>query len=53
MKKSAANLVISPNPFRGKLNINVDWKKNETATIKILNVNGVEIITKKVALTQG
>ena len=53
LKASNNNFTVSPNPFNQYLNINIDWNKEEITTIKVLNLQGTEMIVKNVTLTKG
>ena len=53
VKQSEKNLVISPNPFSSYLNINVNWSKAEMITARIINIQGKELLVKRVQLNKG
>ncbi|HMO60456.1 MAG TPA: T9SS type A sorting domain-containing protein [Ferruginibacter sp.] len=53
LKKSAGSLTVSPNPFNGYVNINIDWDKNERTAVKVFNMNGTELVYKTVQLAKG
>lgn len=44
---------ISPNPFSSYLNINMEWSKNEIITVKVINVQGKEVISKNIQMIKG
>ena len=52
IKKTAA-LNISPNPFTSYLNINTEWNTNEVVNIKVINIQGKEIISKNIKVNKG
>jgi hypothetical protein len=45
--------MVSPNPFTEYLNVNLDWNASEVVSVKILNVQGKEIVSKQVTLNKG
>jgi uncharacterized repeat protein (TIGR01451 family) len=53
LKKDDRQIIISPNPFTTYTNINVEWNSNESATVKVLNVLGENVISKQVNLISG
>ena len=53
LKKSIGDFIVSPNPFRNKVNINIDWNKNETTVVKVFNIIGTEIISKNIRMIKG
>ncbi len=53
VKQLGKNLVISPNPFRSYLNINMNWDKTETITARIINIQGKEMLVKRIQLNKG
>jgi hypothetical protein len=53
LKKSAHDFTVSPNPFNGYVNINIDWNKNENSTVKVFNMMGREVVSKNVQLIKG
>jgi uncharacterized repeat protein (TIGR01451 family) len=53
LKTGAASFTVSPNPFSTYVNINVDWSKNETANIKVISMNGKELVSKNIQLIKG
>ena len=44
---------ISPNPFTNFLNIHIEWKQTESASVKIFNLEGKEVFSKKVSFQKG
>ena len=46
-------LTASPNPFSNYVNINIDWNKNEIANVKIISMNGKELISKNMQMIRG
>ncbi|MEP7142872.1 MAG: T9SS type A sorting domain-containing protein [Ferruginibacter sp.] len=53
LKKTISDFTVSPNPFRDKLNINIEWDKNETTIVKVFNVTGSEVVSKNVKMIKG
>ncbi len=53
LKKESRQLIVSPNPFTSYVNINLEWSRNEPATVKVLNTLGKEIIRKHIQLIKG
>ncbi|MBL0355919.1 MAG: T9SS type A sorting domain-containing protein [Chitinophagaceae bacterium] len=51
--KKSTGFTISPNPFSSYVNINIDWKNNESSVVKIFNMSGKEILTKNIQLYKG
>ena len=44
---------VSPNPFTSYLNVNIDWSKTEVITARILNIQGKEVVSKKLQVSKG
>jgi uncharacterized repeat protein (TIGR01451 family) len=53
LKKGLSEFVVSPNPFSSYVNINIDWGKNENASVKVFNMAGRELVSKTVQLMKG
>ena len=53
LKKSIGDFVVSPNPFRNNVNINIEWNKNETTVVKVFNITGTEVISKNISMIKG
>lgn len=53
LRTNATGLSASPNPFTSYVNINLDWSKNETVNVQVLNMAGKEVSSKSVQLTKG
>jgi len=53
LKIIANSFTVSPNPFSSYVNINLDWNKNETANVKVLSMNGKELVSKNIQLIKG
>lgn len=53
LKKSIGKFIVSPNPFRKNVNINIEWDKNETTIVKVFNVTGTEVVSKSVSMIKG
>jgi uncharacterized repeat protein (TIGR01451 family) len=52
-KKTAQPVMVSPNPFTDYVNVNLDWSTSEVVSVKILNLQGKEIVSKQVILNKG
>ena len=52
-KQSDKNLVISPNPFKNYLNVNMNWNKAEVITARVINIQGKEVVTKSIQMNKG
>ncbi len=52
-KQSDKNLVISPNPFKSYLNVNMNWSKAEVITARVINIQGKEVVTKSIQMNKG
>lgn len=52
-KPSDKNLVISPNPFRSYLNVNMNWSRAEVIRARVINIQGKEVVTKSIQMTKG
>jgi hypothetical protein len=50
---SVEAIAVSPNPFSSYINVTINWKKNEEASMVILDVTGREVYRKQVALQGG
>ncbi len=44
---------VAPNPFVDFININTQWDNSEVITIKIFNVQGKQLVSKKIQLNKG
>ena len=44
---------VSPNPFTSYLNVNMEWSKTEVITARILNIQGKEVVSKKLRVSKG
>ena len=53
LKKSIGDFIVSPNPFRNNININIEWDKNETTVAKVFNVAGIEVASKTIKMIKG
>ena len=53
LKKSIGNFIVSPNPFRNNININIEWDNNETTVVKVYNVTGTEVASKNIKMIKG
>lgn len=52
-KKTNQAITVSPNPFTEFVNVNVDWNASEVVSVKILNVQGKEIVSKQLTVIKG
>jgi len=52
-KKANQAITVSPNPFTEFVNVNVDWNASEAVSVKILNVQGKEIVSKQLTVVKG
>ncbi|MEO6636899.1 MAG: T9SS type A sorting domain-containing protein [Ginsengibacter sp.] len=53
MKQQEKSIMISPNPFTSYLNVSMTWSKTEVISARILNIQGKEILTKRIQLNKG
>ncbi|MEP7109871.1 MAG: isopeptide-forming domain-containing fimbrial protein [Ferruginibacter sp.] len=53
LNKAIGNFNVSPNPFRNSVNIDIEWDKNETTVVRVFNVTGAEVVTRKVKMIKG
>jgi len=53
LKTTTNGFTVSPNPFSSYINISVEWSKSETANIKVISMNGKELVSKKMQLIKG
>ncbi|MEO6330582.1 MAG: T9SS type A sorting domain-containing protein [Ginsengibacter sp.] len=53
IKNFNKQISISPNPFTNYLNINTEWNKNEIINVKVINVQGKEVIFKNIQMNKG
>lgn len=53
LKKETQSVSVSPNPFTSYLNVNMDWSKTEMVTVRVINVQGKEVITKPIQVNKG
>ena len=53
LKKDNRELIVSPNPFTDHLNVNFEWKRYESATVKILDAAGKQVSLKIIQLNKG
>jgi len=47
------SLLVSPNPFKSYLNINLEWSKNEGAVLNVLDAAGKKRLVKDILLVRG
>lgn len=52
-RQSGKNLVISPNPFKNYLNVNMNWNKVEVITARVINIQGKEVLIKRIPMNKG
>jgi len=53
IKKTSQLITVSPNPFKDFMNVNVEWNKAESVAVKIFNVQGKEVFSKKIQMNSG
>jgi uncharacterized repeat protein (TIGR01451 family) len=53
LKGSTKPINISPNPFSSYLNITTEWANSEVITVKVINVQGTEVISKNIKMSKG
>jgi hypothetical protein len=53
IKKTNTEISISPNPFNSYLNINLEWNSNEQITTRVINSQGIEILSKNIQMNKG
>lgn len=51
--KKSTDFTISPNPFTNYVNINIDWKNNETTLLKVFTMSGTEVFIKNIKMNKG
>lgn len=51
--KQSTEFTISPNPFSSYVNINVDFKNSETATVRVFTVSGTQVFSKNIKMNKG
>ena len=45
--------LLPPNPFNSYVNINIDWKNNETTVLKVFTMSGTEVFSKNIKMNKG
>ncbi|MEO6330335.1 MAG: T9SS type A sorting domain-containing protein [Ginsengibacter sp.] len=53
LKSLNKEINISPNPFTSYLNVNMEWSSNEIITVKVINVQGKEVVSKNIQMSKG
>ncbi len=53
LKKDNNVSSVSPNPFTSYLNVTMEWSKTEIITVKVINVQGKDVLTKSVQVNKG
>jgi len=51
--KKTTDFTVSPNPFSSYVNINIDWKNNETTVMRIFSITGKQVFTKNIKMNKG
>ncbi len=51
--KKTTDFTVSPNPFSSYVNINIDWKNNETTVMRIFSIAGKQVFTKNINMNKG
>lgn len=53
LKSSDKQVNISPNPFNSYMNVNVEWSNSEMITVKVVNAQGKDVISKNIQMSKG
>lgn len=53
LKKDNQVVSVSPNPFISYLNVTMEWSRSEVVTVRVINVQGKEVITKTIQVSKG
>ncbi len=53
LQKNNASAIVSPNPFRDFININLQWDATEMVSAKIFSVQGRELLAKQILVNKG
>ena len=53
LPKNNASAIVSPNPFRDFININLQWDATEMVSAKIFSVQGRELIANQILVNKG
>ena len=53
VKNVNGHVNISPNPFASYLNINIEWNSREVIALRIINIQGKEIMSKNIQVNKG
>ena len=53
LKKDNQVMSVSPNPFSSYLNVNMEWSKSEVITVRVINIQGKEVVTKTIQVSKG
>ena len=53
LQNTTASAIVSPNPFRDFININLQWDASEMVSAKIYSVQGRELLSKQILVNKG
>lgn len=53
LKKENQAVNVSPNPFTSYLNVTLDWSKTEVISVRIINIQGKEVVSKTMQVNKG
>lgn len=53
IKERNKPVIVSPNPFTGYININLEWNHAEVISVKVFSVQGKELVSKQMAVNKG
>ena len=44
---------VSPNPFSSYVNVSMEWNQSELITVRVINIQGKEVLSKRVQVNKG
>ena len=44
---------VSPNPFSSYVNVTMEWNQSELITVRVINIQGKEVLSKRVQVNKG
>lgn len=53
LKKDNQVVSVSPNPFTSYLNVTMEWSKSEIITVRVINIQGKEVVAKSIKVNKG
>jgi hypothetical protein len=53
LKKENQVVNVSPNPFTSYLNVTINWSKTEVISVRIINIQGKEVVSKTIQVNKG